>query len=192
MTINPVLTIDRTKNELIPLPQPDELFYLRRDGVKFDCVLPGSAGKLKASGVCVLSSTRIVFIAKEKTANRADFGSFEIPFGRDVGGLVNPQFKQPIFGANYLQGEVQCAQFGGGTAKASLTFTSGGCDTFLQNFFRVFGEAQLQGQAAPFSAGFRQNPQHTAFVDPNDPSVLYISQPTPSAPPLDTTTTGTQ
>mmetsp|Transcript_37881 Transcript_37881/g.98003 ORF Transcript_37881/g.98003 Transcript_37881/m.98003 type:complete len:199 (+) Transcript_37881:62-658(+) len=180
MAINPVLAQDQATNELFPLPQAGESFVLKRDNIHFACRLP-SGQKLKGTGVFFLSSTRIVFLAKTKSS-RADFKSFEIPLTK----LDKPRFHQPIFGANYLGGVVYPAVpdaggplAGGRPTSVSLTFYSGGCGTFLPRFYQIM--SQIQKEAAESEECGRSaeptRPHEVAFVDPSDPSVLFIAQP---------------
>lgn len=139
MAINPVLAQDQSTGELFPLPQGGETFVLKRDNIWFEAKLPSGA-KLTAKGIFFLSSARIVFLGKE-SSNRADFKSFEIPLAL----LGRPKFNQPIFGANYLSGDVSppagdtTSPLAGGYTTMSLTFNSGGCGTFLPLFYEKNG-----------------------------------------------------
>mmetsp|Transcript_41075 Transcript_41075/g.114160 ORF Transcript_41075/g.114160 Transcript_41075/m.114160 type:complete len:222 (-) Transcript_41075:100-765(-) len=185
MAVNPVLAQDGVSGELFPLPQSEESFVLKRDGIDFECKL-ARGGKLWGRGCFFLSSKRLVFVASERSA-RADFKSFEIPLAT----LRSPSFQQPIFGANYLEGGAVPAENAApeaaailGTAPApfSLTFNCGGCGTFLPLFFKLMAEVQERQQQAAAS-GVVQAAQEgrlnqVAYVDPSDPSVLYLSQPT--------------
>mmetsp|Transcript_27886 Transcript_27886/g.59034 ORF Transcript_27886/g.59034 Transcript_27886/m.59034 type:complete len:217 (+) Transcript_27886:61-711(+) len=196
--VNPTLAHDHVSGGLFPLPESGENLILKRDGIDFECKL-ARGGKLWGRGCFFLSSKRLVFVAAEKSC-RADFKSFEIPLAM----LREPKFEQPIFGANYLSGRATppddpASPLAGGPTLFSLTFNCGGCGTFLPLFYRLMSEVQ-QASAAP--APLEQAVQEgridqVAFVDPSDPSVLYLSQPTaapnsqentrfePSAPPPD-------
>eukprot|EP00928_Gymnodinium_smaydae_P063541 TRINITY_DN47096_c0_g1_i1.p1 TRINITY_DN47096_c0_g1~~TRINITY_DN47096_c0_g1_i1.p1 ORF type:complete len:212 (-),score=48.15 TRINITY_DN47096_c0_g1_i1:64-699(-) len=175
MTINPVLAQDEVTRELFPLPVGGEAFVLKRDGIDFECELrPG--GKLWGRGVFFLSSKRIVFVATGK-ANRADFKSFEV----NLATLDNPKFNQPIFGANYLSGIASpsaTSESAFGPTQFSLTFNNGGCGTFLNSFYQLLSEVQANSESQQLTQAAQEGRlNQVAFVDPSDPSVLYLSQP---------------
>lgn len=184
MTINPTLADDSATGELFPLPLSGETFVLKRDGIGFECTLP-AGHKLTGSGVFFLSSKRIVFIATEKSC-RSDFKSFQVPMAPLVEPGFLPQFRQPAFGANYLSGLAKpsatdegSALLGGLPAPFSLTFNIGGCGTFVTVFYKLLEELQ-QEQPGPLQQAAsegRLKAEVAAFVDPNDPTTLYISQP---------------
>eukprot|EP00931_Biecheleriopsis_adriatica_P076522 TRINITY_DN50216_c0_g1_i1.p2 TRINITY_DN50216_c0_g1~~TRINITY_DN50216_c0_g1_i1.p2 ORF type:complete len:223 (-),score=46.55 TRINITY_DN50216_c0_g1_i1:69-737(-) len=185
MAVNPLLAQDGATSSLFPMPEAGEAFVLRRDNIDFECNLP-RGGKLWGRGCFFLSSKRIVFVVGEKTC-RADFKSFAIPLQT----MRKPKFEQPIFGANYLTGLVRpvagtetdtsAAPLIGGDTAFFLTFRSGGCNTFLPLLFQLLAEVQAQQQAqGPSIAQAAQEGRlnQVAYVDPSDPSVLYLSQPT--------------
>mmetsp|Transcript_50001 Transcript_50001/g.131773 ORF Transcript_50001/g.131773 Transcript_50001/m.131773 type:complete len:197 (-) Transcript_50001:88-678(-) len=179
MAINPVLAQDSASGELFPLPQGGETFVLKRDNIHFEAHLPSGA-KLKGVGVFYLSSKRIVFLVKSKPS-RADFKSFEIPLAT----LTSPKFEQPIFWANYLWGKVAPLDtdaqgpLAGGRTKVYLTFWSGGCGTFLPLFYQIMSQIVQEqvegGEVIQAAAEGRLN--QVAYVDPSDPSVLFLAQP---------------
>merc|ERR1712217_458648 len=138
-------------------------------------------GKLTGKGIFYLSSKRIVFLAKAKSC-RADFKSFEIPLDR----FDKFKFNQPIFGANYLGGETRLpsssdgpSPLEGGPTKVSLTFNSGGCGPFLPLFFQIMTDIQQQADSTETAqAALDGRLYQVAYVDPSDPSVLFLAQPT--------------
>merc|ERR1712203_664579 len=138
---------DQATTDLFPLPQAGENFVLKREDIQFEGKLP-VGGKLTGKGVLFLSSSRIVFLASKKSC-RTDFRSFEIPLDR----FTKSKFHQPIFGANYLGGEVlppsggEASPLSGGPTPVSLTFTSGGCGTFLPLFFQIMNQINQQAIA---------------------------------------------
>jgi len=175
--VNPVLAQDGQSNSLFPVPQPGENFILKRDDISFECTLPGGA-KLWGKGLFFLSTKRIVFLA-EGRKNRPDFVSFGIPLDKFT---AKPKFEQPIFGANYVSGAValDAAQaLGGGVVPFSLTFIAGGCGKFLPIFYNLVLNPPEQESVAQAAEDGRIGQVATAYVDPTDPSVLYLSQPTP-------------
>ena len=78
-------------------------------------------------GRIYLTSHRVVFINKN---NNDLFQSFSMPFGH----LRNLEIEQPVFGANYIKGEVKAEPNGRweGTAKFKLWFNNGGAIEFGQ------------------------------------------------------------
>lgn len=114
------------------------------------------------------------------------------------------EFKQPIFGANYLQGFVSCLRGMGlqGASKFKLTFRNGGAGVFLHYFFALIEQyriasdaaraAMLASMAPPGPGGAGGGGVHAyavpppgaaivaprpAYVDPSDPSVVFLTQP---------------
>lgn len=183
MAVNPVLAQDGDSGALFPLPQSGETFVLKREGIDFECTLPRGQ-KLWGRGNFFLSSKRLVFVASVRSG-RADFKSFEIPLAT----LSQPSFEQPIFGANYLKGNAfpdndapaeACILLEGQPAPFSLTFNCGGCGTFLPLFFQLMHEVkdkQEQNNTGLAQAAQEGRLGQVAYVDPSDPSVLYLSQP---------------
>mmetsp|Transcript_17366 Transcript_17366/g.47320 ORF Transcript_17366/g.47320 Transcript_17366/m.47320 type:complete len:215 (-) Transcript_17366:106-750(-) len=177
MAINPTLAKDDVSGDLFPLPSAGEAFILKRDGIDFSCALP-RGGKLTGRGVFYLSSKRIVFVSSK--SNRPDFTSFEVFLET----LKAPKFNQPIFGANYLSGDAAplpgdlTSPLAGHSAHFTLTFNSGGCGTFLNLFFQLLSDIQERTDASHLAQAAQDGRlNQVAFVDPNDPSVLYLSQP---------------
>jgi WW domain-binding protein 2 len=101
--------------------------------------------------------------------------------------LLDESFNQPIFGANNLTGASPPLDGSGltDTIKWKLAFNNGGVGTFLPLFFRLLNEmrqrmSQPQGvvaNAPTHSDADVQQILQAAYVDPNDPSKLYVSQP---------------
>eukprot|EP00922_Rhytidocystis_sp_ex-Travisia-forbesii_P066113 GHVS01098179.1.p1 GENE.GHVS01098179.1~~GHVS01098179.1.p1 ORF type:complete len:225 (-),score=25.65 GHVS01098179.1:172-846(-) len=183
MAVNPVLAQDSQTGELFPLPIPGEVFFIKRKGIGLKAETP--TGTMKGSGTFVLTSRRIVFMKDGKPEQHRDFTSFELPMHL----ISSPKFEQPIFGANYMKGKVDplvgAENALPGTTTWHLTFNKGGCGTFLNLFFRLHLEATRNAGWTPTPDLTTQLAQGTgaAFVDPNDPSIVYLTQPVPSAPP---------
>jgi hypothetical protein len=179
---------------LTPAPFSGEYFVLGREGVQIDVdnVLTKS-GSWKADGYLFLSHVRMVFVAPK--ADASGLQSFDIPLA-----YVNGEkFNQPIFGCNNLS--VVCFPVGadGGPNgnqpphKIKLYLKQGGCGTLLPMLFRLLEVTRIeQRRAAAATAG--QNTQYpsvsydnvlpevhkmmnTAYVDPNDPTIVYVTQP---------------
>ena len=106
---------------------------------------------------------------------------FDIP----IATLFDESFNQPIFGANNLTGTSPPLDGTGlvDEIKWCVYFNNGGVGTFLPLFFRLVSEMRTR-MAQPaansttdvFSAADTQQILQAAYVDPNDPSKLYVSQ----------------
>ena len=162
---------------------PGEVFLLARDGIKFE-VSSSELPKLKAKGRLVLSSLRLVFVASPNPTRvqGVEFSAFDIPLKL----LFQEKFNQPIFGCNNLTGVVDPIPGMGLPSRVSwkVSFTRGGVGTLLPLFARALKEMRFQGtaQAAPANARLMQvvqtgNLNSVAFIDPNDPSTIFVSQP---------------
>ncbi|KEP62170.1 UNVERIFIED_CONTAM: arabinogalactan protein, putative [Hammondia hammondi] len=181
MAVNPVLAQDASTKETFPLPVPGEVFFLKRAHIDFKLTGPTT---LKANGgEFFLSSRRIVFVKKGDVNKHKDFSSFEIPLHL----ISEPKFEQPIFGANYMRGKVEPLESSenpiNGTSKWFLTFNAGGCGTFLNVFFKLWQYAVKHQPPSQELVQQLQLGNGAAFVDPNDPSTIYVTQPVPTTPP---------
>ena len=167
--LNPVLCRDALSGELFPSPLLHEIFALRRSEIWFEGEIPGFR-KMKASGRFYLTSHRIIFLVESQT-NKSDLSSIAVGFNEL---RSPPDFKQPIFGANYLQ--LICLD----ASTISFSFTSGGCDALLPVLYRLFDAADKSNPSLIVTQVLQQRSRNVAFVDPNDPSVFYVTQPTPA------------
>jgi len=175
----------------IPAAVPGELFLLMRKGISGTFKVPG-IGQVKGKGVLYMTTLRLVFVATPPVADRSghQFSAFDMP----VSYVSSEKFNQPIFGANNLTGTCEpIAEMGlQGPTTFKLTFRHGGCGTFLHSFLRLVAESRAAAQrnAAMVATAFTQQVvsgqfQQQAYVDPNDPSVIFVSQPAAvvAAPP---------
>jgi hypothetical protein len=185
-----------------PVPMPSEFFVLSRHGISFSA--KSGSWKGEGRGNLYLSTLRIVFVVRWPPAPngrgrlphavaalpQAQRGgsceSFDLPLGT----MHNERFNQPIFGANNMTGTSEPLP-GGLTdeIKWTLTFKEGGVGTFLPLFFRLVQEMRrrmAQESQSQYEHSFAAPPvaqqvvQHiigAAYVDPNDPTKLYVSQP---------------
>lgn len=104
------------------------------------------------------------------------FEAFDLPLTT----LSEEKFNQPIFGANNLTGTVLPIEGGGlpGPAKFKLVFREGGCGTFLHFFLRALREIRSgRGVLGSMAASGALRTEAAAFVDPNDPTVIFVVQP---------------
>ena len=131
----------------------------------------------------------MVFVSK-KTDSETGLMAFDIPLVY----IRKEKFNQPIFGCNNLSGECWPAENGGGPEgtlppyQYKLFFLEGGVGVFLPMYFRSL---MTQRNTAQNQRGHANNseapiqPTGQAFVDPNDPTCVFISQPVPEAQRLD-------
>jgi len=106
------------------------------------------------------------------------FKSFDIPLGL----LKSEEFKQPIFGSNYITGVCKpLFNILPGDTKFKLWFTEGGCGTFAPSFLNMVTSLRRNN-----NRGHDQKLMNiivsgqyakTAYIDPNDPSVIFLEQP---------------
>ncbi|XP_050372729.1 uncharacterized protein LOC126790512 isoform X2 [Argentina anserina] len=166
MAVNPQLLPNG-----MPVPFVNEMFVLIRDGVEFEVdKIPGAdGGKLKAKGTIYLSNIRMVFVSKQPVG---DFVAFDMP-------LVVPE-NQPA--ALYS------------VHSFKILFKDGGCGTFVPLFFNLISSVRRynqqyqqanapQAHVDPLQAA--QTPvdemMRHAYVDPNDPTRIFLQQPTPES-----------
>ncbi|KAL5724541.1 hypothetical protein ACHQM5_007786 [Ranunculus cassubicifolius] len=189
MAVNPQLLSNG-----MPVPFVNEMFVLARDGVEFhiDKIPDGPhGGHVKAKGIIYLSNIRMVFVANKPVAH---FTAFDMPLLFVRG----EKFNQPIFMCNNISGLVEPVVPDGqhralySTHTFKILFKDGGCGTFVPLFLNLiasvrqysqYSNAAPQTEAAPrvdpLQAG--QTPvdemMRHAYVDPNDPTKIYLQQP---------------
>ncbi|KAK8913585.1 hypothetical protein KSP39_PZI023789 [Platanthera zijinensis] len=180
----------------MPVPFTGEVFVLARDGVDFEVdKIPGSgSGQVKTKGTIYLSNVRIVFVAKNHIGN---FFAFDIPLLH----IHNEKFNQPIFHCNNISGKVEPvipeeqhrALYS--THSFKILFKDGGCGTFVPLFFNLMQSVRQYNQhyAAPAAdTAPRVDPlqaartpvdeiMRSAYVDPNDPTRIFLQQPAPES-----------
>eukprot|EP00798_Chlamydomonas_sp_ICE-L_P008155 gene8155-1408_t len=185
MSSNPALV--ECQGELFPAPFPGESFLLQREGVMGEIDgLRTANGKWSSKGRMFLSNIRLVYIAS--AADPSGLVAFDLPLVY----MRNDKLNQPIFGCNNLSGQVWPAVSGGGPGGAlpphdfKIYFKEGGIGTFYPLYYTLTERAKqsFAGPSAAQSAPAQPNPAQfaeglvsRAFVDPNDPSTIYLSQP---------------
>ncbi|CAG9465725.1 unnamed protein product [Pedinophyceae sp. YPF-701] len=196
MAANPAL-VRLLHGAASPLPFEGERLLMYRTGVelKVDSVRTRS-GTWQASGAVFLSDIRLVFIADRE--DPSGLCAFDLPLAY----IHADTFEQPIFGANHIKGRCWPAVDGGGPGGTlpphdfKLWLKNGGCGTLLPLYLRAVREAReamaRQRQADENARQWGGTPGvwdeslRVAFVDPSDPSKVFVSAPPldPSAPPL--------
>ncbi|GAB4829594.1 hypothetical protein Ancab_019262 [Ancistrocladus abbreviatus] len=176
----------------MPVPFVNELFILARDGVEFEVdKIPGAGsdgGKVKAKGTIYLSNIRMVFVANSPVGN---FFAFDMPQLYVHG----EKFNQPIFHCNNIAGFVEPvvpenenrALYS--THSFKILFKEGGCGTFVPLFFNLLKSVRQYNQRYAPTPEPRMDPLQAsqtpvdemmrhAYVDPNDPTKIFLQQPT--------------
>jgi hypothetical protein len=141
-----------------------------------------SLSKIEAKGELVVTTVRMCFLPTHPVGA---FTGLDIPFS----GITGEDFKQPIFGANALEGTVAPVPGRGldRPARFRLAFNEGGCGTFLHVFFGLIErhrKADEEARRAFFTAPRAVETfihEQQAYVDPSDPSILFIVQPAAAA-----------
>lgn len=178
-TVNPVLVNDLLSGTLFPQPIVGETFLLKRDGVSLE-VKSSVHGKLSGSGSFYLTNMRLVFHCSSKQS-QVSFLAYQI----DLHEIANAKFEQPIFGCNYLKGTTKPRDFGDVGDSFRIYFYKGGAGTFLHLLNDLLQRAISREMVS--MSHYIVSPENVAFVDPSDPSIVYMQQPIPasSAPPAE-------
>ncbi|CAM8953601.1 hypothetical protein QQ045_018042 [Rhodiola kirilowii] len=184
--------------QLLPHGMPvafyNEIFVLARDGVEFEVDKIPGCDRVKAKGTIYLSNIRMVFVASKPVGN---FYAFDMPLLY----VHNEKFNQPIFHCNNISGFVEpvvpdnehSALYS--THSFKILFKEGGTGTFvplflnLLNQLRQYNQHYRAGAEAPrvdpleATAPPVEEMMRHAYVDPNDPTKIYLQQP-PQEPQL--------
>ena len=122
----------------------------------------------------ILTTSRIVCVNKDKSSK---FRAFDLPIAL----TSKEDLKQPIFGANYICGDCQPLVQGSlpGTVHFKLWFMEGGCGTFVPSYLKMVASTRKNKKVDSRIVNALQNGTYSsmAYVDPNDPSVIYLEQP---------------
>ncbi|XP_021282647.1 UPF0664 stress-induced protein C29B12.11c [Herrania umbratica] len=173
----------------MPVPFTNEIFVLVRDGVEFEVdKIPGSnGGRFKARGTIYLSNIRMVFVAAHPVGN---VFAFDMPLLY----VHDEKFNQPIFHCNNISGHVEPvvpenehrALYS--THSFKILFKEGGCGTFVPLFLNLISSVRQYNQQVNPGPEPRMDPLQAAqtpvdemmrhaYVDPNDPTRIYLQQP---------------
>ncbi|KAF5837699.1 hypothetical protein DUNSADRAFT_4008 [Dunaliella salina] len=162
MAANPAL-VQIAPGQLLPAPYPHESFVLKRSGVQLELdQVQTQKGKWSTWGQLYLSNIRMVFVA-----DKAD-PSGEVWSAAEDGGP---------------RGSLPPHSF-------TVYFKEGGIGTFFPMYYmlatqakQAYGSEQQQQQSQeeavgpPPSMHDAQGLASRAFVDPNDPTTIFITQP---------------
>jgi len=193
MALNPQLYGNGT-----PVPFVDEMFVLRRDAVDFevDKVTEARGSKLSGRGTAYLSNYRIVFVLSKPVDS---IQAFDLPLVY----VHEEKFNQPIFFCNNLAGKVHPVIPEGANRALyaphffKIMFKEGGTGTFIPLFMnliksiraaqRMVEEVQPSAPPAeplPAAPAPVDEMMRHAYIDPSDPTKLYLQQPYESQPTL--------
>jgi len=189
----------------LPMPVHGETFILHRRGVELEAELQTAHGKQKwkESGTLYLSTLRLVFVKKASSSNswfsglfggnthsyQSELQSYDLPLSH----IRGEKFNQPIFGCNHIQADCLPLPGTDGNTHFKLYFTEG-VGTLLPLWFEFLNRNRHGRPEAPsgLDQAFQEKVStgrfmQAAYIDPNDPSQIYISsQP---ATPQDTSQT---
>ncbi|GBG77701.1 hypothetical protein CBR_g24147 [Chara braunii] len=146
-------------------------------------------GKWSGWGTIYLSSMRMVFVPT--SSSFPTITAFDMPLAY----IHDERFNQPIFGCNNLSGKVFPVVDDSRRPLYSVhnfkvLFKEGGVGTFIPMFFRVLcsvrpppvgrrgSELNSNGSSTPTSQPPVEQMIRSAYIDPNDPTKLYLQQPT--------------
>ena len=157
---------------------PESVFEVKIDGV----------GKKTSKGIVrhtqslsqvYLTVFRIIFVCQKPSQ---DFFSFDIPLFL----LYDENVEFPLFGAIYLRGSsLPYQNLLPGNSHFKLWFKNGGCDTFIRILSKLIKENRAfkdnrdaMVQQSQMYNDMRQGKfNFNAYVDPSDPSHIYVAQP---------------
>lgn len=159
-----------------PANKGNEYTYMRLDSVKLKLFLPDRT--IKEEGTAFLTSTRLVFVKNPKSRKNMNFKGVELPLHL----IDKPKFEQPVFGMNYLEGTVRPLVDDPSALPVpctwNLIFCSGNCARFLTTLTYLLEESKQtkpsQNIGLPIEQFICSN---SAYIDPNDPSHIYINEP---------------
>nr|CAH8870650.1 unnamed protein product [Trichobilharzia regenti] len=151
------------------------LFYGERMLIFYDgceLKLTGQSLKFSNDGRVYLTSHRVIFINKKQSAGML---SFSMPFVN----MKEVDIKQPVFGANRIEGIITAEPNGNwqGEAKFSLTFNKGGAIEFGTTLI------ELGKRACAASHNFKPPNTYSPVMDMNGAGQYYACPPPAYAPP---------
>lgn len=169
MALNPPLT-----SEGQPCRVNGEYFIMSRGGVSFDMKVK-KGNKYSGKGEVILTTCRLVCVNNDK---KSMFKSFDLPLAL----IYSEKFTQPIFGSNYLGGYCKpLMNILPGDVEFYIYFTEGGVGTFIPSVMGLIANVRKNNNKGPdekmlnnISTGIYAK---TAYIDPNDPSKIYLEQP---------------
>jgi hypothetical protein len=119
----------------------------------------------------ILTSVRVICINEKNSA----FKAFDLPLSL----ISSESFEQPIFGANYLYGICKpLLNSLPGNIEFKIWLMNGGCGTLAPAYLKMIKSCKRnRGRGAEQNVINSYQGGKKAYIDPNDPSVIYLQQP---------------
>lgn len=119
----------------------------------------------------ILTSARVICLNEKNSA----FKAFDLPLSL----ISNEGFAQPIFGANYLHGTCKpLLNSLPGNIDFKIWLMNGGCGTLAPAYLKMVKSCKRnKGRGAEQTVINSYQSGKKAYIDPNDPSVIYLQQP---------------
>ena len=119
----------------------------------------------------ILTSCRVICINEKQSA----FKAFDLPISL----ISNEGFAQPIFGANYLHGTCKpLLNSLPGNIDFKIWLMNGGCGTLAPAYLKMVKSCRRnRGRGVEQTVINSYQSGKKAYIDPNDPSVIYLQQP---------------
>ena len=150
-----------------------EFFVMKRKGIEFEFKVD-HGNKYTGKGNMILTTSRIICVNNKRSSG---FQSFDLPLAL----ITNEDFKQPIFGANYICGNCKPLMNAlPGIIKFKIWFMEGGCGTFAPTFLKMcrnVNRSKNRSVDQNVINQIQQGQYKAAYVDPSDPSIMYLQQP---------------
>ena len=164
-----------------PLRFEEEYFILRRNNISYRISLE-IGNQYDGEGDIILTSNRLVILIKKQNTN---FRAIEIPLNQ----IFEEEFKQPLFGKNYLTGKYRPI-FGGQFGSFAFTIWLKGnrMGTLVGAFFTLidsFRNNQGRNHNYNIIKNLKDNNFNAIFaIDPDDESIIYENQPPAASIPV--------
>ena len=157
-----------------PLRVEGEYFVMKRGGAEFEFKVERGS-KYTGKGEMILTTCRVICLNNK---NNSAFKAFDLPIS-----LISQEgFEQPIFGANYICGKCKpLMNILPGNISFKIWFMNGGCGTFAPAYLKMVASCRRNKnrgiEQKLMSTVQNGTYRKTAYIDPNDPSVIYLQQP---------------
>lgn len=173
MALNPPISLDG-----VPFRLQNENILLKRKGMHIEIKSEKMKNKISEKGRVFLTTSRMIFVSKSFKKDK--FKSIDMPLVN----LRKKDFKQPVFGSNYLKFDVlPLYNLLPGVCHIKLWFTEGGCDKFLKIYSYVDKQIAREMRSGKFQNNLSnqynsgQFSNQFGYSDPSDPTVILTQQP---------------
>ena len=141
-----------------------EFFVMKRKGIEFEFKVE-KGNKYTGKGNMILTTSRIICVNNKRSSG---FQSFDLPLAL----ISSEDFKQPIFGANYICGNCKPLMNAlPGMIKFKIWFMEGGCGTFAPTFLKMcknVNKSKNRSVDQNVINQIQQGQYKAAYVDPSD------------------------